>query len=211
MSFTTCAEASTRTNCLFLATISQSKSGKKLFNRIYMLRFGNPALEIASKYEIEDEKFTSASCMKNLYKEKDDYLLVGGNRTVIILEVKEFVMTKLATIANIHTSPILDMSSLAGAILTCCGDDQFVQMIYINEEQMKLPNSKYYMPNLGFRATLADYDGFEAKRIKVPGNKFSRIEVTVDSKYILLSGETPGILRINTADQSNQLFLESRF
>lgn len=192
-----------------MATISQSKSGKKVFNRIYMLRFGNPALEVATKYEIDDERFTSTSCMKNLYKEKDDYLLVGGNKTVIILQVREFAMTKLATISNIHSSPVLDLGSLAGSVLTCCGDDQFFQMIYISEEWSKHQNSKYLLPNLGFKATLPEYDGVESKRMKLPGSNYSRIEVTANSNYLLLSGESPGILRINTADETNQVFLES--
>lgn len=189
-------EASVRTNCFFAAAICKSDQGT--LNYIVAVKISNSGLEVLDKFQITTFKFGSIYSLKQVCRDKTDYLAVGGSKSVVVLTLKDNKLAQLGEYVNIHSGPVLDCCFTLNNLTTVSIKDNFIQMIGVEQyTDQSVPSTmrnhlEFLIPKLK-----AEYDSWSTRTIPLPSNKFKHFEILDDSKEILLvDPSSPGITKV---------------
>jgi hypothetical protein len=169
------------------------------------IKIGNTGLEVVDSTQINSLKFGNIYSVRAISKDKTDFLVVGGNKSVVTLVFKENKFNLMQEFINIHSGPVIDTVFSKFYVSTASHKDHFVQMLGAEELSdnaytMSLKNRlEFLVPKLK-----ADYDCWTIKTIPLPSSNFTTFEVSFDhSNAFLGSSHSPGVVKVNLSNPSS--------
>ena len=210
MNFAPAIEASSRTNQFFLAAIC--KRGEKIVNAVVCAKIDTSGIEKVDEFVVATYKFASLFSLRSMSRDKVDYVMVGGNRSVLLIRLKDGKLSQLSETVFLHSGPVIDMSITSKWMMTACLRDSIVQVLSSSDvpegQAQSLPFKLLdLLPKLA-----CEYDGFlvEATSLRGFGPRTRRFTVSLDCQHLYLVLEK-GICKMSIGDTyDSKEFLQDR-
>lgn len=171
-------EKSQRTNILFAAIQNAG-----LPSQILQIKIGNEGLNLISSTKILLEDFEKILKIRSYQIGKNDYLLVNGSNSIVIVKNEEKSLSVVHVFPLIFNGDVIDSCILKNKIFSISYENNF-----INEHNANDTPGSDKKEESGIISNDLSYDKFNITKIKYPKGKYATIEVNLKGNTLYLSG-----------------------
>lgn len=171
-------EKSQRTNVLFAAIQNMGRP-----SQILQIKIGNEGLNLISSTTILIEDFEKILKIRSYQIGKNDYLLVNGSNSIVIVKNEEKSLSVVHVFPLIFNGDVIDSCILKNKIFSISYENNFINEHNANDAG---PASEKKEES-GLSNDLS-YDKYNVTKIKYPKGKYGSIEVNLKGNILYLSG-----------------------